>query len=146
MVIIGCIKYYIVWIYIMANGNNSHIKFSTMTLKEEYNLNGCLSEETILNLIDKESDGLVKEDYEETLTYRGCIEEASSSLVGEDLLDGLADLVRELNVRGDNLEVKNTLIFRIEQIQDDINKAMEYAHDEMGKTIKHMKEMEEKHF
>lgn len=68
-------------------------------------------------------------------TVRDVAIEARSS-VSEDFMDGVEDLVRELNVRGENTRIVKEMLDHLEAIRTQAVQAAEYQNEKLNELLR----------
>lgn len=117
-----------------------HFSYSSMPFREEWRINGKLSLESQEALVDYFDDTTALLDEEESCfihSYKGTIQELTSTLIEEDFLTEAKDLASDLmkNVKGGNKELATDLVALLEQLETTLQQANEYAMEQ----IKHLK-------
>jgi len=107
------------------------IKSSNMTPKEEFRLNGQLSEQTALKLLDAV-------DRSESLQgINAYIEEAMGSFPGEDFLESIKTKMTNLAriLRGNNRKVLNDIIAELDEVAMLTYDEAAYGRDELRSAL-----------
>lgn len=115
-----------------------HYVHSGLSPREEFNINGRLSRQTVEQMLDDRDavdlDAAASE-LDDALTS---LKEGGGCFPGEDFL---SDLIRDMNalkksLRGNNRSLLDDMITQTEQLQTEVFQTTEYGRDELDKSQK----------